>query len=116
MPSRARRLTISAPASNVPIEEPSEDRINTSRTLNILFLYQPENLPASFWRFSISRTLGLHISACTIPVKMPTPIKGHKEVKGAPTKATRIVSGFASARRLPKAASVPFHKIQEPII
>ena len=41
---------------NVPIELPSEERIKTRRTFVILFLYQPENVPASFVRFSISLT------------------------------------------------------------
>ena len=103
-------------ATKVPIVEPNDDKKNTSKTFNTRFLYQPLRLDTSSCKLSISETFGLQINACTIPVKSPTPTNGQREVKGAPTKATKTVIGFANAIKAPNADKHPFNKIQEPII
>lgn len=85
-------LMISAPPMNVPMELPIDDKIKTSSTRSMRFLYQPFIDVVSSCRFSMSETFGLQINACTMPVTMPTPTTGVSDVKGAETRATIAVT------------------------
>src|SRR5574344_832280 len=86
-------LIMSAPATNVPTELPIDESRKTRSTRRILLRYHPFRFVTSSCIVSISDTFGLHIIACIIPVNMPTPMNGQRDVIGAPMNPTSAASG-----------------------
>ena len=79
----------------------------------ILFLYQPEKLPASCVRFSMSFTCGFFAQACTRPEIIPIPKNGFIVVNGAPKNEARMARGCPMAIMAPIAASPPFQRTKD---